>query len=251
MPRVGNPGGNLDVPHSSQLHVPRRGVCVLPESTGTLRVLVASEWDVPSANEPLLAPAPSGASLPPRTVRSVFAPIVGNLASSGVEPKLLRTAAAYEYVTIFGNYTFSAAVPYVMNYSSPPVSNLFSWSAFLVGASTPGLATAMLPTNITVTGADNATFVVSYVPVYQGVAQGGIVVRFTFSAYVPPTFEVNFTQARTSGLLFNILWAVAGTPPYATSAGGSVLGLGSLSAPIRTASNNDSVTVGPSETPTW
>ncbi len=194
-------------------------------------------------------PAHTGTPLPPGTSQSTFALITSKIPMRDLPPRLVRTGSGYEYVTGAGNYTFLSTAPYVMSYSTTDGSQVVPWSAFLVGVSTGGLATPMMPTDIAVTQADNYTFAVAYTPAYLGVPQGRVLVRSLFSAYAPPTFEVNFTRSQSSRIPFNILWALAGTPPYLQAGDGRIVHLTSYAGDTWTASQNNTVTLGYSSNP--
>src|SRR5437667_2692767 len=164
----------------------------------------------------------SGTPLPAGSVHSTIAPTVGSVATQAIEPTLVRSPGAYVYVTSFGNYSFPKNMPLVMMYNTTDGSQMASWSAFLVGASMPGLAIPMVPRNTTVLGASNYSLGFTSNPTYLGISQGTVTTWARFSAYAPPKFTVNFTQANSSNLAFNILWFVLPAFPYLNENGSAV-----------------------------
>lgn len=162
------------------------------------------------------------------TVNSTFTPTVSSLATRSLEPRLVQKDTAYEYTTAYGKYSFRVDAPYVMNFSGPDGSEEVPWSAFLVGASTGGLAAPMKPVDAVVTHADDHTFVVSYSASLDGVSQGELAVRISFSSTRGPKFEANFTQSRESGILFNILWVVVSRFPSLRAANDNLIDIASL-----------------------
>ncbi len=192
----------------------------------------------------------SGTPLAPGTVRSVFVPTVAAVDGNRGEPTLIRTASQYLYVTGFGNYTFPAATPWAMTYNDTTGAPVVSWSSFLVGQSTGGLAIPMMPTKATVTMATNNSFSVSYTPLLLGVPQGTAIVQASFSADAPPEFSVNYTQSMSSTAIFNILWVVLPTLPYMEEANGVTVSLSSFKIDTWTASLNDTVVLVDASNPT-
>ena len=225
----------LSVTLPSSLLLPENAASTVAPFAPTLATEVTSA----ARNDSELPPIDPGAGLRPGTVHSTFAPTVSSVSAVSKEPELVRTASAYEYITAFGNYSFRANAPYVMSYSEPDGTEEVPWSAFLVGASTGGLAIPMRPESPIVTVVDNHRFAVSYTAVLHGVAQGQVRLQTTFPSSAAPTIEVNFTQSGESSVPFSILWAIVAGPSDLHVSSGNLLDIRSLNEDVRAASSNN------------
>ncbi len=135
-----------------------------------------------------------------------------------------------------------------MLYNATDGSQLATWSAFLVGRSMPALAIPMVPRNVTVIGASNDSFGLTYNPTYLGVSQGTATIRAGFSAVSAPQFSMNFTRANSSNMAFNILWFIAPAFRYLNEKGTSI-DLQSLGTPTLEGAQNFSASLGSSARP--
>ncbi len=214
--------------------------------------IVAKSPNLSPAFAPALTAGPSsggpiGVPLSAGKIQSAVIPTVDTPDShSFPPPRFTNTSTSYSYVTGFGNYSFPESAPYVMDYTGAGAGNAVQWSAFLVGTYTGGLATPMRPSNATILQADNQTFVVAYQTMLRGIPQGTLVVHSVFSADVAPTFEADYSPLPNVTTDFNVLWAIAGAPPFLEGPTGQGQNIGSYSQLQWQPWGNVSATLGPS-----
>ncbi len=173
--------------------------------------------------------SPTGVPLSDGSVRSTWVPTRSTLTARSTEPKVVRATDRFIFVTSFGNYSFLADSPYVMEYAAADDTPMVAWSAFLVGASYGGLPVPMVPTNASVVEVSNTGFQSSYAAAIGDAPQGNVTLTATFSRYAPPKFTAEFAQAPSSTVLFNIFWEIVPTLKFIETPGVSVQPIGSTS----------------------
>ena len=123
-----------------------------------------------------------------------------------IAPHLVENATHYIYVTDWGNYTFSKALPYVCRYTFRNGKTMVSFSTFWINTSS-----MLIPLNPTVLTANNTYFKVQVDAYKLTTKMVTIIQEWNFDRTDKPKISVTLTKTANWNLgNFNIFWIVAG-----------------------------------------
>ena len=123
-----------------------------------------------------------------------------------IQPHLVQNSTHYVYVTDWGNYSFSKAMPYVCRYTYRNGKEMVSFSTFWINTSS-----MLVPLNPTVLVANNTHFQISVEAYRLTTKMATLTQTWSFNRVDRPKISVSLVKTANWNLGdFNIFWVVAG-----------------------------------------